>query len=55
MKTEKVKKDKKQRCEVCGKKIKVQIFKNTGICSGRCKDARDGKVPHPTNAKEVVE
>lgn len=45
----------KERCEVCTKKVKMQIFKNTGVCCARCKDTRDGKEKHPTNAKEVVE
>ena len=26
----------KERCRVCGKKIKVQIQKNTGYCSQKC-------------------
>lgn len=42
-------------CEVCGNPVLVQIQKNTGFCSQKCEDVKKGKVPHPTNAKSVVE
>ncbi len=32
------------RCEVCLKKIKVQIFKGTGVCSTECEKKRKGEV-----------
>lgn len=28
-------------CSECGKKIKVQIFKNSGVCSELCRKDRD--------------
>lgn len=30
-----------ERCKVCGKEVKVQIMKNTGLCSERCRKAND--------------
>ena len=30
---------KAERCHVCGKKVKVQIQKNTGYCSAKCEEA----------------
>jgi predicted nucleic acid-binding Zn ribbon protein len=29
-------------CIICGKKIKVQIYKNTEVCSENCRKDRDG-------------
>jgi hypothetical protein len=31
----------KQRCEVCNKKIRTMVFKNTGVCSGICEKRRN--------------
>lgn len=28
-------------CSECGKEVKVQIFKNTGVCSENCRKDRD--------------
>lgn len=26
-----------ERCKVCHKPVRVQIFKNSGLCSGKCR------------------
>lgn len=44
-----------EKCEVCTKDVLVQIQKNTGLCSQKCENVKNGKVPHPTNANSVVE
>lgn len=30
----------KERCRVCGKRVRVQIQKNTGYCSAKCAGRR---------------
>lgn len=34
-------------CEICDKKIEVQIMKNTGVCSELCRKARDDEFLPP--------
>ena len=31
----------KERCRVCGKKVRVQIQKNTGYCTPTCKELQE--------------
>lgn len=32
---------KKERCSICKKKIKIMIYKSTGVCSENCRKERD--------------
>ena len=40
-----------ENCTVCGKKIEVQIMKNSGVCGEICRKKRDGEISNemPTN------
>ena len=39
-------------CEVCGREIKVSIFKNTGVCCELCRKLRAGEITRDKYDKE---
>lgn len=39
-------------CEVCGREVKVSIFKNTGVCCELCRKLRAGEITREKYDKE---